>query len=97
VQNVIIVIGQRIINDGLYRIKAGTVIDGEEGDASFRISAGTHPSAHGDFWSTATRPWSTSATGTTLIIFSLLIVGKNKHLSTLMGDIYVTCHPLSDK
>lgn len=32
--------------------------------------------------STATRPWSTSATGTTLIIFSLLIVGKNKHLST---------------
>jgi hypothetical protein len=49
VQNVIIVIGQRIINDGLYRIKAGTVIDGKEGDASFRISAGTHPSAHGDF------------------------------------------------
>ncbi len=36
-------------------------------------------------WSTATRPWSTSATGTTLIIFSLLIVGKNKHLSALMG------------
>jgi hypothetical protein len=48
-QNFLIVIGQRIINDGLYRIKAGTVIDGEEGDASFRISAGTHPSAHGDF------------------------------------------------
>ena len=24
------------------------VIDGEEGDASFRISASTHPSAHGD-------------------------------------------------
>ena len=39
------VIGQRIINNGLYRIKAGTVIDGEERKASFRISAGTHPSA----------------------------------------------------
>src|SRR5690606_21551655 len=39
----------RIINYGLYRIKAGTVIDGEEGDASFRISASTYPSAHGDF------------------------------------------------
>ena len=38
-------------------------------------------------WSTATRPWSTSATGTTLIIFSLLIVGKNRHLSALIGGI----------
>ncbi len=35
VQNLFIVIGQRIINDSLYRIKAGTVINGEEGDASF--------------------------------------------------------------
>ncbi len=34
-QDFIIVIGQRIINNGLYRIKAGTVIDGQEGDASF--------------------------------------------------------------
>jgi len=30
VQDFIIVIGQRIINNGLYRIKAGTVINGEE-------------------------------------------------------------------
>ena len=29
-QHFLIVIGQRIINNGLYRIKAGTVIDGEE-------------------------------------------------------------------
>ncbi len=35
VQDFTIVIGQRIINNGLYRIKAGTVIDGQEGDASF--------------------------------------------------------------
>ncbi len=48
-QHFLIVIGQRIINNGLYRIKAGTVVDGEERKASFRISAGTHPSAHGDF------------------------------------------------
>ncbi|EDV5127625.1 hypothetical protein JR32_003151 [Salmonella enterica] len=49
-------------------------------------------------WSTATRPWSTSATGTTLIIFSLLIVGKNKHLSTRNGWYsYVTWHLQSDK
>ena len=34
-QDVFIVIGQRIIDDSLYRIKAGTVINGEEGDASF--------------------------------------------------------------
>ena len=48
--------------------------------------------------STATRPWSTSATGTTLIIFSLLIVGKNKHLSTRKwGDTSVTWHLQSDK
>ncbi len=48
-QHFLIVIGQRIINNGLYRIKAGTVIDGEERKASFRISAGTHPSADRDF------------------------------------------------
>ena len=48
-QDFLIVIGKRITNNGLYRIKAGTVIDGEERKASFRISAGTHPSAHGDF------------------------------------------------
>jgi hypothetical protein len=34
-KNFFIVIGQRIINDSLYRIKAGAVINGEEGDASF--------------------------------------------------------------
>lgn len=48
-QDFLIVIGKSITNNGLYRIKAGTVIDGEERKASFRISAGTHPSAHGDF------------------------------------------------
>ena len=34
-QHFLIVIRQRIINNGLYRIKAGTVIDGQEGKASF--------------------------------------------------------------
>lgn len=47
--------------------------------------------------STATRPWSTSATGTTLIIFSVNS-RKNKHLSTRKwGDTYVTWHLQSDK
>ncbi len=35
--------------------------------------------------STATRPWSTSATGTTLIIFSLLIVGYINTCPPVMG------------
>ncbi|RNT35337.1 hypothetical protein B9037_006280 [Klebsiella aerogenes] len=46
--------------------------------------------------STATRPWSTSATGTTLIIFSLYSPIK-KSLPLQRGDIYVTCHLPSDK
>ncbi len=47
--------------------------------------------------STATRPWSTSATGTTLIIFSLLIVGKINTCPPVNGDTYVTWHLQSDK
>ena len=49
-------------------------------------------------WSTVTRPWSTSATGTTLIIFSLLIVWKrSSFVRPQRGDTYVTWRAPSDK
>lgn len=47
--------------------------------------------------STATRPWSTSATGTTLIIFSLLIVGKINTCPPVNGGIPMLRHLQSDK
>lgn len=48
-QYFLIVIGQRIINNGLYRIKVGIVIDGEERKVSFRILVGMYLFVDCDF------------------------------------------------
>ena len=56
-QDVFIVIGQRIIDDSLYRIKAGTVINGEEARMPALNLGGYVPiRARVTSLSTATRP-----------------------------------------